>query len=186
MASKKTLAQRLFNICKTSSKSLTNSRRIPNRASIAPDPGDNAIFSRFLHKRAMQPVTSPELRSLPAAESLIEKIKEIGIARDRLRFDGLTPPEISPEEKSDLKVANMRKFLRVAPLEAVKSRLRELQKTWIPYSDFVRICGEGSPSQDDQGRSFAKMLEDSGSVVVHGDIVFLRPEQVNSCSLIDS
>lgn len=178
MASKKTLAQRLFSIYKTSSKNLTNCRWIPNRASLAPDPGDSAIFSRFLHKRAIQPATSPELRSFLTGESLIEKIKEIGIARDRLRLDGLTPPK----ERSELTALDTRKLLRAVQLETVKSRLREIQKTWIPYSEFVRICGEGSTIPD-QGRSFAKMLDDSGSVVVLGDVVFLRPEQENKTLL---
>ena len=31
---------------------------------------------------------------------------------------------------------------------------------------------------EDQGAEFAKMLDDSGNVIVLGNVVFLRPEQV--------
>lgn len=189
MASKKTLAQRLFNIYKFSTKSLTSCRisssaaqnRIPwspNRSNLAPDPGDNAVFSRFLHKKAI----SPELRSLPVGENLIEKLREMGIGRDRIRLDGLTPPAPAPE-RPGLTVEDARKLIRVTQLETVKSRLREIQKSWIPYSEFVRICEEGC-SDSDQARNFAKMLDESGNVVVFGNAVLLRPEQVNSFSLI--
>ncbi|POO02601.1 Coiled-coil domain containing protein 109, C-terminal [Trema orientale] len=188
MACKKSLAQRLFNIYKFSTKSLTSCRispstaqnrvpRSPNRSNLAPDPGDNAVFSRFFHKRATQPA---ELRSLPTGENLIEKLREIGIGRDRIRLDGLTPPPSPPataSERPGLTVEEARKLLRVTQLEAVKSRLREVQKSWISYPEFIRICEEGC-SDPDQAREFAKMLDDSGSVVVFGNTVLLRPEQV--------
>ncbi|KAK9948685.1 hypothetical protein M0R45_004250 [Rubus argutus] len=72
---------------------------------------------------------------------------------------------------------HLRSLLRVAQLEAVKSKLREVQKTWVPYSEFVRICAEGC-SDRDQGLGFAKSLDESGSVIVLGNSVCLKPEQV--------
>lgn len=195
MALKKTLAQRLLNFSKISTQNLTNCRisssssqtRIPpnpNRANIAPDPGDNGIFRRFLHKRAiLQPSLSPDLRSLPIGENLMNKLKSIGIAQDRIRLDILTSPpaavESSPAERSGLSVEDARKLLRVAQLEAVKSRLREIQKSWMPYPEFVSFCGEGC-SDPEEGRGIAKQLDGSGSVIVLGNVVFLRPEQVNN------
>ncbi|KAF2295092.1 hypothetical protein GH714_031461 [Hevea brasiliensis] len=59
----------------------------------------------------------------------------------------------------------------------VKSRLREVQNSWIPYSDFLRICGEGC-SDREQGIRIAKTLDESGTVIILGNIVFLKPEQV--------
>ncbi|KAM6564532.1 hypothetical protein CsatB_024530 [Cannabis sativa] len=191
MASKKSLAQRLFNIYKFSSKSVTSCRissstaqnripRSPNRSNLAPDPGDNAIFSRFIHKRAMQDAMSPELRSVPMGGNLIEKLKEIGIGRDRIRLDGLTPPpatETSSSERPGLTIADTKKLLRVTQLEAVKSKLREIPQSSISYTEFVRICEE-TCSDSEQGRQFAKMLDESGNVVVFGNVVLLRPEQV--------
>ena len=197
MASKKSLAQRLFNIYKFSTKSLTSYRispstaqnripRSPNRSTLAPDPGDNAIFSRFLHKPAVQ----PKLGSLPMGENLIEKLRDIGIGRERIRLDGLKPPSLPPApvmeaspaaDKAGLTVEDARKLLRVTQMEAVKSRLRAIQKTWISYSEFLRVCEEAC-SDSDQARNFAKMLDESGNVVVFGNAVLLRPEQVNALS----
>lgn len=196
MALKKTLAQRLFNISKISTQSLANclissssaqarNPPKPNRASIAPDPGDDGIFRRFLHKRAVpQP---SEQRSLPIGENLMNKLKSMGIVQDRIRLDALTPPaavaERSPEARPGLSVEGVRKLLRAAQLEAVKSRLREIQRSWIAYSEFVSICGEGC-SDAEVGRGIAKQLDESGCVIVLGNVVFLRPEQVNILALL--
>ena len=116
----------------------------------------------------------------------MERIKEIGIARDRLRLDGLAPPppQVSPAaERPGFTAEAARKLLRVSQMEAVKARLRESESAWIPYSEFVRICEEGCSSPED-GRSFAKKLDDSGNVVVFGDAVLLRPEQVKTSNLL--
>ena len=180
MAFRKTLAQRLFNITKVSTQTLANCRISsstvrtrappdPDKASIVPDPGEGGIFRRFLHKRSSS--LEPVLRPLSVGENLMGKLKSMGIAQDRIRLDGLSPPPPS------LTVEDARKLLRVAQLEAVKARLREIQKSWIPYSDFVRVCGEGS-SDRDQGLGLAKTLDESGNVIVLGNIVFLRPDQV--------
>ncbi|KAH7520081.1 hypothetical protein FEM48_Zijuj08G0106100 [Ziziphus jujuba var. spinosa] len=191
MAFKKTLAQRLFNISKITNSRISSSStqtRIPpnpNRTKIAPDPGDNGIFRRFLHKRAiLQPSLSTEIRSLPIGENLMNKLKSIGIAQDRIRLEVLTPPpppppveEASAMVRSGLRVEDAKKLLSVAQLEAVKSRLREIQNSWIPFSDFVRICGE-SCSDLEEGRRLARKLDESGSVIVLGNVVFLKPEQI--------
>jgi hypothetical protein len=187
MAFRKTLAQRLFNISKVSSQTVANCRvssssirtRVPpdpDKSAIVSEPGDKGIFRRFLHKGA---AFRPDRRSLPIGENLVEKLKSMGIARDRIRLDGLTPPpENIPAERPELTVVDARKLLRVTQLEAVKARLREIQQSWIPYSDFVRVCGEGC-SDPNQGLGFANMLDESGTVIVLGNVVLLRPEQVN-------
>uniref|UniRef100_A0A2N9E3J1 Calcium uniporter protein C-terminal domain-containing protein n=1 Tax=Fagus sylvatica TaxID=28930 RepID=A0A2N9E3J1_FAGSY len=186
MAFRKTLAQRLFNISKVSSQTVANCRvssssirtRVPpdpDKSAIVSEPGDKGIFRRFLHKGA---AFRPDRRSLPIGENLVEKLKSMGIARDRIRLDGLTPPpENIPAERPELTVVDARKLLRVTQLEAVKARLREIQQSWIPYSDFVRVCGEGC-SDPNQGLGFANMLDESGTVIVLGNVVLLRPEQV--------
>lgn len=189
MAFRKTLAQRLFHITKVSTQTLANCRISsssvrtrappdPDKTSIAPvpDPVDGGIFRRFLHKRSA--ALDPELRSLSVGENLMGKLKSMGIARDRIRLDGLSPPLPAVTDTPEgLTVEDARKLLRVAQLEAVKARLKEIQKSWIPYSDFVRVCGEGC-SDPDQGLGLAKTLDESGNVIVLGNVVFLRPEQV--------
>ncbi|KAF5451405.1 hypothetical protein F2P56_026515 [Juglans regia] len=172
-------ARRLFNITKASAQTLANSRvslssvvrRVPpdpNEASIAPDPCHNGIIRRFLHKRAS---FQPELRLLP----LGEKLKSIGVTQNRIRLDGLMPLAESTSE--GLTVEDGRKLLRVAQLEKVKERLRKIHKNWIPYSDFIRVCTEVC-SDPDQGLALAKMLDESGTVIVSGNAVFLRPDQI--------
>lgn len=185
MAFKKSLAQRLFNISKISSQSITNCRissssvggTISTRtseANIAPDPGDNGVFRRFLHKRTG---FQPELRSAQiAGNNIVEKLREMDIARNRIRLDGITPPAELVDD--GVTVEDARKLLKVAQLEMVKSRLRDSPKSCVTVSEFIRICSEYCSDQD-QAVKIAKMLDDSAAVIILGDIVFLRPEQVN-------
>ncbi|XP_062001745.1 calcium uniporter protein 2, mitochondrial [Rosa rugosa] len=196
MAFKKTLAERIFNISKISTQTLRNCRisssavhlrpaAKPREASIAPEPGDNAIFRRFIHKRAG--VAKPEIWSVPIGENLMEKLRSVGIPGSRIRLDGLAPPAPAPVPEKEkvsapavmagLTAEETRKLLRVAQMEAVKAKLREVRKTWVTYSEFVGICTEGC-SDPDLGLGFAKSLDESGSVIVLGNAVCLRPEQV--------
>ncbi|TYI88931.1 hypothetical protein E1A91_D03G017700v1 [Gossypium mustelinum] len=197
MALKKTLVEKLFNISKISSQAVTNCRisstTIQNRisknagkatAEMAPDPGDlngagNGVFKRFLHKGS---AVSPAMRTLPRGKDLIEKLKEIDMSKDRIRLDGLNlNPVLTAKpvvtEVTSLSVQELKKLLRVGQLEAVKTRLMKTGKTWISYSDFIRICGE-SCSDPEQGLQFAKSLDESGNVIVLGNVVVLRPDQV--------
>ncbi|XP_028775590.1 calcium uniporter protein 2, mitochondrial [Neltuma alba] len=186
MAFKRAFAQRLLNVTKMSSQTLTNCRissssalaPIPPTAGtphLAPDPGDNAVFRRLLHNRAdSQTATacSPVL-----GQNLVHKLKEIDIARNRLRLDGLLPPAETSDSTQHVTAENARKLFRAARLELVRSRLRSIQNSCIPYPEFLRIC-EDCCSDRDQAVRVAKMLDDSATVVILGDIVFLRPEQV--------
>ncbi|XP_022775266.1 calcium uniporter protein 2, mitochondrial-like [Durio zibethinus] len=192
MALKKTLAEKLFNISKVSSQALANCRissstvqnRIPKKAgkatvSMAPDRGDgngngNGMFRRFLHKGAM---VSPAMRKLPMVENLMERLREFDISKDRIRLDGLSPHLVAKSAVPELSVQEAKKLLRVAQLEVMKTRLRETGKIWILFSDFIRICGE-SCSDPEQGLQFAKLLDETGTVIVIGNVVVLQPEQI--------
>ncbi|CAL5369603.1 unnamed protein product [Camellia sinensis] len=193
MAFQRTLALRLFNISKKSNTTLANCRISssavqasipPNPARVAPDPGDEGVFRRFLQWRPIYqlaaPSPSPALRSLPAGEKLLEKLRGMDISRERIRLDGLSPPppstasETSAERK--LTVGDARKLLRVSQLEMVKSNLRQITKDHISFDEFVEICSGGC-SNAEQGLQFAKMLDESGTVIVLGNVVFLRPDQ---------
>ncbi|XWS33720.1 hypothetical protein CRYUN_Cryun22dG0107600 [Craigia yunnanensis] len=173
--------------CRISSSTVQN--RISQKAgkaktATARDPGDsngnvngNGMFRRFLHKGAM---LSPEMRKLLMGENLMERLREIDMSKDRIRLDGLIPhlaAKSAVPEVATLSVQEAKKLLRVAQLEVVKTRLRETGKNWISYSDFIRICGE-SCSDPEQGLQFAKLLDESGTVIVLGNVVVLRPEQV--------
>ncbi|KAG6624129.1 hypothetical protein CIPAW_16G004800 [Carya illinoinensis] len=85
--------------------------------------------------------------------------------------------ESTSEATEGLTVEDARKLLRVAQLEKVKERLREIHKNWISYSDFNRVCIKVC-SDPYQSLALAKMLDESRTVIVLGNAVFLRPEQV--------
>ncbi|CAI0429285.1 unnamed protein product [Linum tenue] len=103
----------------------------------------------------------------------MEKLRAFDIVRDRVRLDGLVPPPPA----DGLTVDDARKLLRVARLEMVKSKLRDTGRNWMPRSEFVRICGEVCSDPDEASR-VARTLDESGTVIVLGDAVFLKPKQV--------
>ncbi|ESQ46315.1 hypothetical protein EUTSA_v10000226mg [Eutrema salsugineum] len=193
MAMRKLLSKRLFNISNVASQNLMNCRisssplavrtRVPKESGetkIAPEPGDSGISRRFLHNT---PMIRPEIMQMPVGESLMEKLRELDGSKDRIRLDGLAPPSMAiPEvetetETSGLTVEDTKKLLRAAQIEIVKTKLRETGKSWMPYAEFVGVCGEAS-SDPDHGSRIAKMLDDSANVIVLGDSVCLRPDQV--------
>ncbi|KAE9606728.1 hypothetical protein Lal_00026392 [Lupinus albus] len=180
MALKKTLVQRLFNITKISSQRHNKCRissSTPTGLDIEFEPGDNAIFRRFINKRN---VSQPELRSPAFSGSLLEKLRDMDIARTRIRLEGLAPPvpeKFDALEEESVTVEDARKLLKAAQVELVKSKLREIQKTTISVSQFYRICSENCFDRYQAAR-IAKMLDESAAVIILGDVVFLRPEQI--------
>ncbi|KAL6551667.1 hypothetical protein OROGR_007821 [Orobanche gracilis] len=191
MAFKNILPQRLFRLSRFTNASTTTCRvSSPCAAAqsktlhhptapdnLAPDPGDDGIFRRYIHHQAA--ATSPELRFLPTGEKLLEKLREMDISRERIRIDGLRPPPPSAEESPEgmITVKDAVKILKLSQLETVKSSLRQIEKDFVSYPEFLEICAKDCSSID-QGLEFSKMLDQSGSVIVLGNIVFLRPEQV--------
>ncbi|XP_050388270.1 calcium uniporter protein 2, mitochondrial [Argentina anserina] len=194
MAFKKTLAERLFNISKISTQTLRNCRisssavhlrpaTKPRESSISPEPGDNnAVFRRGIHKSA----AATDVWSVPIRDHLKEMLWSGGICGSRIRLDGLGPPATVEAERErmsapavtvELTADETRKLLRAAQMEAVKARLREVEKTWVTYAEFGRICSEAC-SDPDQGLGFAKSLDECGAVIVLGKAVCLKPEQV--------
>jgi len=137
------------------------------------DSVDIGFFRRFLHRRAIRQL--PEFMSMPVGEKLREKL----ISGDRLHLDGLTPPEEIAGEanKFGISVENVKKILRFSLVEKLKAKLREIPRGSICYSEFVKICVDECGNEG-QGVEFAKLLDQSGNVIVLGNIVFLRPEQV--------
>jgi hypothetical protein len=206
MALRKTLAKRLFDGCRVSSPSVTLEHSpisspslqslVPPNASktnfhreyiTSPDSAKKGFFRRFLHLRDLNQSATrlPEFLSLPVGDKLREKLRAINITGDHLRLDGLSPPkkeqDLSADSMYGVTVNDARKILRLAQMERLRAKLREIPKSSISYSDFVRICAEGFENED-QGVEFAKMLDESGNVIVLGNVVFLRPEQVQNSS----
>ncbi|KAG7607555.1 Calcium uniporter protein 3 [Arabidopsis thaliana] len=180
MSSKKSLVLSLFNISKTYSRISGLTRMRPTKSGgIPPDAGDSGIRRRFLHKRAF---FSPEI--VPKGGNLMEKLRELTLSNNnRIRLDEMLPPpspkKSSPEFFPAVTVEDVKKLMRAAEMELVKSKLREIGKNWVPYSEFVRVCGEYS-SDPEQGNRVANMLDEAGNVIVLGKLVCLKPEELTS------
>ncbi|KAL1558924.1 calcium uniporter protein 2, mitochondrial-like [Salvia divinorum] len=186
MAFNRMIPQRLLSMSRMTNPALTNCRTsLPRTAiksaalshqtsptNIAPDPGDDGIFRRYLHRQSA--ATPSAVRFLPSSEKLLEKLREMDIARDRIRLDGLRRPESREESMT---VMDARKILRLSQLEMVKSKLRQMEKDCVSYPEFLEICAKQCLSPE-LGHEFAKILDESGSVIVLGNVVFLKPEQV--------
>ncbi|CAN7120211.1 unnamed protein product [Brassica rapa subsp. narinosa] len=192
MAMGKLLSQRLFNIskmslqglmnCRISSSSLAVRTRVPKdpgEATVDPEPGDVSVSRRFWQNIAVNWMDTT--LKVPVRESLMDKLREMDVNKGRIRLDGLSPPlKPAAEEETlalGLTVQDAKKLLRAAQIEVVKTKLMETGQSWIPYSDFVSVCND-SCSDPAHGSWIGKMLDDSGNVIVLGDYVCLRPDQV--------
>ncbi|KAK9136400.1 hypothetical protein Syun_015730 [Stephania yunnanensis] len=122
----------------------------------------NGFFERFLHRKEM-----------PIGDKLMEKLKGMNLGRDRLRLDGLVDPSTKK-----VSVEDARKLLRFSHMEMLKSKLKQIRKSCISYYEFIEICKEGSSLNPQQGLEFAKILDESGTVIVLGNVVFLHPQQI--------
>uniref|UniRef100_A0A0D9XL69 Calcium uniporter protein C-terminal domain-containing protein n=1 Tax=Leersia perrieri TaxID=77586 RepID=A0A0D9XL69_9ORYZ len=114
---------------------------------------------------------------------LADRIRDLGVAFPRINLDGLVPPAPSAREDSSpspvgvgLTVEEARKVLRATQMEAARARLRASGAGAVPYAEFLRLCCDAAGP--DSGASVARALDESGSVIVLGKTVFLRPEMV--------
>ncbi|KAI3922038.1 hypothetical protein MKX01_005727 [Papaver californicum] len=200
MAFRRTLTRRIFNKTLVSKNFIQRNLNIPSNPVLTTFNHECLTDSKigreeekslrnYFQKREISHSTSSTQqavrRSLPVGENLIEKLKSINnIGNDRIRLDGLIPPPSPPppvkkglDYLDGISVKDAKKLLKLAHLEMLKSNLKQIEKKSITYSEFVDICVAGSNSHD-QGVELAKMLDDSGSVIVLGNIVFLHPEEV--------
>lgn len=146
----------------------------------SPNSSSTGFFRRFLQQRReiFQSAANelPKFLSLPVGDKLREKLKLIN--SERLHFDGLVPPSPSRvPESGGTSVVDVRKVLRCAQLEKLRFRLREIPTNSISYYEFMNICSDECENRE-QGLEFAKMLDESGSVIILSNVVFLRPDQV--------
>ncbi|XP_052201294.1 calcium uniporter protein 4, mitochondrial [Diospyros lotus] len=147
------------------------------------------FFRRFLQRRAINQAAArlPEFLSIPIGDKLKEKL--INVAGDqRLRLDGLSPPPpppplaISSSGPSGwfgcgVSVQEAKKILRSSQLEKLRSELRKIPVNSISYTEYVEKCVDVCSSRE-QGLEFAKNLDESGNVIVLGNVVFIRPDQL--------
>jgi hypothetical protein len=168
----RTLAQRFARIIRSASTATA--------ATVAGD--KSGSFRRFLQKRPIfQPALPPDhLPYLPSGTQLSDRIKSLN--QTRIQLDCLSPPPPKPESDNDEKeikitIAEARKVLRASQMESVRARLKALPGTSVPYTEYIEICKEAAGGAE-TGSQIAQSLDQSGSVIVLGDTVFLRPELV--------
>ncbi|KAI8003009.1 hypothetical protein LOK49_LG08G00593 [Camellia lanceoleosa] len=143
----------------------------------SPDSANSGFFRRFLQRRGLnQSARLPEFLSIPVGDKLKEKLRSMNVAGNRLRFDGLAPT-IASDSVEGISVVDAKKILKCTQMEKVRSALRQIPMNSISYSEYVQICVDVCLNRE-QGVEFAKMLDESGNVIVVGNVVFVRPEQV--------
>ena len=136
---------------------------------------------RFMQERpAFRPTLPPDVGFMPLADRIRD---HLGVSLPRINLDGLVPPATPAPAREDVRaevgsltVAEARKVLRATQMEAARARVRASREGTVPYADFLRLCSDAAGA--DAGPSVARALDESGSVIVLGKTVFLRPEMV--------
>ncbi|OWM80819.1 calcium uniporter protein 4, mitochondrial-like [Punica granatum] len=150
----------------------------------SPDATAREVFRRFLQRRMLnnQPAQRPpDLISIPVGEKLREKLRGISIpVGDRLWLRGLSPlaTPVVGGPIGELSVDDARKVLKLSLLLKLTARLRELPESSISYGELVRICSEACGGDGDKAVELARALDKSANIIILGDSVFLKPEQV--------
>lgn len=148
----------------------------------SPEFREGGFLRRFLQRRSLNQATAgmpPEILSIPVGDRLRERLRGMSAPGHRLRLDGLSPPAPAASDPAyGLSVAEARTLLRLARIERLKSELRGISESSITYGEYLKICKQACENED-EGKELAKTMDESGNVIVLGNVVFLRPEQVN-------
>ena len=147
------------------------------------------VLRRFLQEQpAFRPAVPPDRGFMPLGADRIRDLG-VGFAFPRINLDGLVPPAApapgpARREPTDaalpaaasLTVEEARKVLRATQMEAALAQVWASSANAMPYADFLRLCCDAAGP--DACPSVARALDESGSVIVLGKTVFLRPDMV--------
>ncbi|KAL4566320.1 hypothetical protein LXL04_030434 [Taraxacum kok-saghyz] len=139
------------------------------------------FFRRFLQQKKINQssITNlSELFNFPVGENRKISARE----RERLNLDSLSVPitNISPDPapvSAELLATDVKKIVRCCQLEKVRSALKRNPRNSITYYEFLKICNDVCTNHD-EGLVFAKKLDEAGDVIVLGNVVFIRPDQI--------
>ncbi|XP_047312787.1 calcium uniporter protein 2, mitochondrial-like [Impatiens glandulifera] len=185
MAFKRMLASPFFSIAKFSRPILTSSLLSPSPSAFQilspptpPDKSRSCLLRQWKPMYNQSEKLPPEVSSFPMGGNLRECLRDLDIRKlDRIRFEGLTDPLSPTSENQDLTVETTKKLINLAQLHMAKSRLRLIKKHQITYSELINVCSEDC-SNLDMAVQYAEILGKSGFVIVMGDTVYTKPEQV--------
>ncbi|KAI4978044.1 hypothetical protein ZWY2020_014598 [Hordeum vulgare] len=118
---------------------------------------------------------------------LADQIRDhLGISFPCINLDGLVPPAPtrsyppSPREAAaatvmaSLTMEEARKVMHTKQMEAARVQVRASREGTVTHTEFLHLCWDAAGADD---RPFtARALNESGSVIVLGRTVFLRPE----------
>lgn len=164
-------------------------RSLPRKIAKSLDDPGRGFLRRMLQNRSIfdcslaSPIVVRQQLSLPAGEKLVEKLRSID--RERIRLDVIHPPAPVPPDREQegasetvprISIEEARKVLKLSRTEAIKARLRATGKCSIPHAEFIQICCDGTGHRE-EGIALSKTLDESGAVLVLGEVVFLRPDQ---------
>jgi hypothetical protein len=72
-----------------------------------------------------------------------------------------------------------RKVLKFIRLEALKNRLQRIHNDCISYEELLRVCMESIEiSSKEEARGIAKLLDESGHVLILNNTVYLHPDKI--------
>ncbi|RWW21063.1 hypothetical protein GW17_00014794 [Ensete ventricosum] len=172
-----TLARRLSQIAKVGSAAGA-AKPLPGACN-EPRPSWCVLSSCPQKQPFFQLPLPPDRLSLPVGDPLVRRIR--GLNPDRIRLDLHLPPSgaipaVADEVGRGEKVGDVRKAVRASQMDAARARLSAAGESCVAYSEFVRICCEASGGE--RGVEVARSLDELGAVIVWGNVVFLRPEEV--------
>ncbi|KAG0465917.1 hypothetical protein HPP92_020081 [Vanilla planifolia] len=166
-------------------------RSFPSGDANAASPANHRILlQRRPISKSLDTSASQTSLPLPIGDNLVERIRSsMTWARDRIRPDAFPKPPrrsvVEANEESEegrnrvvISVEDARRFLKASVVESARAKLRNLPSSCVSYSDFAEICRESAAGSDEFSQEIAAALQQSGTVLVLGDAVFLRPEQV--------
>lgn len=84
-----------------------------------------------------------------------------------------------PPEDVGVTVEQARKVARAAEMEVARARLRSNAQSVVSGSEFAALCVDIAGGVEG-GRRLARALDESGGVIVLGDVVFLCPDMVRA------
>ncbi|KAJ0785899.1 putative MCU family protein [Helianthus annuus] len=173
MALRTAITKRLYKyLLPSSQKSLPN---FHHHLYSAPETSSSTTDSIFFPKQTNRSprFNRPDFFYIPVGEKLREKL-------DISDCDPTTKNAPFGSGSGGLSVSDARKMVRCLQLQNVRSAVKMIQANSISYAEFVNVCMDACGNRD-QGVEFAKMLDVAGDVIVLGNVVFLRPDQVWNC-----